>query len=194
MAYIIDPGHCTNCGRCSMHCPTHAIGGAMGAPVTIDKDKCIECGKCVEVCPLDAMYKESEPWPEPVPHDPITLECDLCVTAVAAAVWWRQGASPGSRGKRSSCSRKCGNAAAAPGSPPPCGCTAASGRRTGAWKTTLTTPWSISWTKPIGSWIPIWFATPSREPVSGSTGSVRWTRTGTANLWRASMSLTARTA
>lgn len=79
MAYIIDPKHCTNCGRCSMHCPTHAIGGAMGAPVSIDKDKCIECGKCVEVCPLDAMYKESEPWPEPVPHEPITLDCDLCV-------------------------------------------------------------------------------------------------------------------
>ena len=33
----------------------------------------------MEVCPLDAMYKESEPWPEPVPHDPITLDGDLCV-------------------------------------------------------------------------------------------------------------------
>lgn len=34
--------------------------------------------QCMEVCPLDAMYKESEPWPEPVPHEPITRDCNLC--------------------------------------------------------------------------------------------------------------------
>lgn len=47
--------------------------------VSIDKDKCIECGRCVEVCPLDAMYKESQPWPEPVKHDLVEYDCDLCV-------------------------------------------------------------------------------------------------------------------
>lgn len=78
MAYIIDRNNCTNCGRCAMQCPTRAIGGGMDG-VSIDKDKCIECGRCVEVCPLDAMYKESQPWPEPVKHDLVEYDCDLCV-------------------------------------------------------------------------------------------------------------------
>lgn len=78
MAYIIDKSNCTNCGRCSMHCPTHAIMGTMEG-VSVDREKCIECGKCVEVCPLDALYKESEPWPAPVAHDLVEHDCDLCV-------------------------------------------------------------------------------------------------------------------
>ena len=44
MAYVIDREHCTNCGRCAMQCPTHAIGGGMEGTV-VEKDKCIECGK-----------------------------------------------------------------------------------------------------------------------------------------------------
>ena len=79
MAYIIAPEHCTNCGRCAMACPTHSITGTPDGAPTIRRDTCTECGACVRVCPLDAMYKESEPWPAPVPHAPITLDCDLCV-------------------------------------------------------------------------------------------------------------------
>ncbi len=78
MAYIIDPNNCTNCGRCAMQCPTHAISSTPQG-VSIDPERCIECGKCREVCPLDAMYPESEPWPDPIPHDLIELDCDLCV-------------------------------------------------------------------------------------------------------------------
>ena len=78
MAYVIDREHCTNCGRCSMQCPVHAICGSMEG-VSIDKEKCIECGKCATVCPLSALHPESRPWPEIPPHDPVEYDCDLCV-------------------------------------------------------------------------------------------------------------------
>lgn len=78
MAYIIDKEHCTNCGRCSMHCPAHAIGGDFSGP-KVDPEKCIECGSCVEHCPLDALHPESQPYPTPAPHEPKVVDCDLCV-------------------------------------------------------------------------------------------------------------------
>ncbi len=93
MAYIIDREHCTNCGRCSMQCPTHAIGGMGG--IGIDKEKCIECGKCAEVCPLSALHPESQPWPQIPVHELKEYDCDLCVigggggglTAAARFAW-----------------------------------------------------------------------------------------------------------
>ena len=78
MAYVIDREHCTNCGRCSMQCPTRAMVGGMEG-VSIDKEKCIECGKCASVCPLSALHPESQPWPEIPPHDLKEYNCDLCV-------------------------------------------------------------------------------------------------------------------
>lgn len=78
MAYIIDREHCTNCGRCSTACPHRAIGGGMEGP-QVDPAKCVECGKCVEACPLNALHKESQPWPQVPAHDLVELDCDLCV-------------------------------------------------------------------------------------------------------------------
>lgn len=94
MAYVIERKHCTNCGRCTMQCPTHAIGGGMEDPV-VDRETCIACGKCAQVCPLSALHPESQPWPT-IPHyDPVEYDCDLCVigggggglTAAARFAW-----------------------------------------------------------------------------------------------------------
>lgn len=58
MAYVIDREHCTNCGRCTMQCPTHAIGGGMEGP-EVDRETCIACGKCAQARD-DDFFKGAE--------------------------------------------------------------------------------------------------------------------------------------
>ena len=75
----VEPGKCTNCGRCVSHCqmdirrvgdheciscgtcegecPVSCISAGDGKYV-IDADACIDCGSCASVCPVEAIKAE----------------------------------------------------------------------------------------------------------------------------------------
>ncbi|AFM39399.1 Ni,Fe-hydrogenase III small subunit [Desulfosporosinus acidiphilus SJ4] len=53
---VIDPGKCTFCGECALHCPSQAIIFDKSArAIGIDYAKCIFCVLCEEICPVSAV-------------------------------------------------------------------------------------------------------------------------------------------
>ena len=55
---VVDESRCVGCGRCSRHCPAHAISmvqTAAGAKAHIDKDPCIGCCECMTICTSKAI-------------------------------------------------------------------------------------------------------------------------------------------
>lgn len=76
MAYYIEKG-CIGCHYCELECPVSAIYIQNGRN-QIDQEKCIQCGSCVEKCNLD-LIRSTDPAPEPEPHEPVILNCDLLV-------------------------------------------------------------------------------------------------------------------
>ena len=77
MAYSIKQELCSACHQCRVECPAKAIR-IKNAKYWIDPDKCISCGKCVKVC-HNGCIESDRPAPAPVPHEPIELNCDVCV-------------------------------------------------------------------------------------------------------------------
>ena len=55
VSYVIDPGKCIGCTKCSRVCPVGAISGEVKKPHVIDQNVCIKCGSCEETCPVQAI-------------------------------------------------------------------------------------------------------------------------------------------
>ncbi|MDY3868261.1 MAG: DUF362 domain-containing protein [Pyramidobacter sp.] len=58
VALVVEESRCVGCGRCSRHCPAHAISMVQtdaGAKARIDKDPCIGCCECMTVCTSKAV-------------------------------------------------------------------------------------------------------------------------------------------
>ena len=77
MAYKIN-ARCVCCHSCATNCPVEAIS-FKGSQYWIDPEKCISCGTCAPLCPQSIIIDEDAPLQEPVPHEKVNLECDLCV-------------------------------------------------------------------------------------------------------------------
>src|SRR6056297_1305622 len=54
-SYVIDPGKCIGCTKCSRVCLVGAISGEVKKPHVIDQNVCIKCGSCEETCPVQAI-------------------------------------------------------------------------------------------------------------------------------------------
>ena len=84
MAYVIDQKNCSGCHRCRMECPVDAIR-FKNDKYWIDPEKCVSCGTCRTVCHNGCISDPDAPPAEVTPHDPIRLECDVCVIGAGAA-------------------------------------------------------------------------------------------------------------
>ena len=84
MAYVIDQWNCSGCHRCRMECPADAIR-FKNDKYWIDPEKCISCGSCQRVCHNGAVSCPDIPAKQPEAHDPIMLDCDVCVIGAGGA-------------------------------------------------------------------------------------------------------------
>ncbi|MCF7861996.1 4Fe-4S binding protein [Candidatus Woesearchaeota archaeon] len=55
-----DAALCTDCGACTVHCPTQAITvkDRITMMTDFDNSKCVACQQCIAVCPYNAMKIE----------------------------------------------------------------------------------------------------------------------------------------
>lgn len=83
MAYIIDQKNCSGCHRCRMECPVDAIR-FRNDKYWIDPEFCISCGSCKAVC-HNGCISNPDVKETVIPHDPVEIECDVCVIGAGAA-------------------------------------------------------------------------------------------------------------
>lgn len=48
---------CIGCGRCTDHCPVHAISGNLREKHVIDTNLCVHCDLCITICPVFAIKR-----------------------------------------------------------------------------------------------------------------------------------------
>jgi NAD-dependent dihydropyrimidine dehydrogenase PreA subunit len=56
---VADRGRCVGCGRCTIVCPTGAIGLDGEGKATVNRAICHGCGACVQECRTGAMRLET---------------------------------------------------------------------------------------------------------------------------------------